>query len=1182
MKIGLCMIVKNEAHIIHESLTCTLPLISTFCIVDTGSTDNTIQKIKDFYSEKGIEGEVHERPWKNFGYNRTEALRLCDGKMDYCLIIDADDLMDFPNHTPQVLTDILKTQKPNSCQILIKQDGIEYWRAQIFKCNDDWKYVGVLHEYPTNAKQDNVSIKLSKDVFMVSRRLGGRALAGDKSKRDIEVLEQGLKDEPDNERYMFYLAQSYRDGGETQKAMKMYKKRFKIGRWQEEAWFAGYQVGLCYKILKNIPKFEYWMQRAHEYRPWRGEPIYHLTEYFRTHGNVHKAYEYSKLGMNIGFPKDDVLFVEKFCHEGGFLYERTILDYYVHSDKKVGLLDTVQYLLKNSMHTQNVVSNLLFYACPIQNHTKQCLNLPLAFGEDFRPSAISVLQYPFANVRYVNYLPPENNVYKTKDGSPIQSENAYINIETNEIVMKMNDSSIVLPRLTTHVRGLEDIRVFTKHNETHFLATNIREYDANIRMITGKYSIETGVYSDVSVLESPTNAECEKNWLPVPNTDHIIYNWSPLRIIRFDGSEVTKHDVPPMFSLFRGSTIPVEWNGNWLVMVHIVEYSTPRKYYHLLVELTKDTYVPVKISVPFVFNSACIEYCLSMRMLSSSVVECYPSSMDGNLLKYRFDITSLQWILLPKDKSNSSNIIRVPENLSIYWNGHLSKCSPNGAIEQYLKTIDSGVTFLFPHGDGIVSAKVYDEVKQEVPYCFLHENKLPEIESKKLPNTTPLVCALSTRDVTYTNTLLVPLDDDTFEKGLASILSKTNIAWKDRHEKVFWRGNPGGYERPTMRERVVTLLKHNKHADCKFAFSGRLGPYADDFHTKYEVVSRSPVEDFCMYKYLLVIDGTLIASNHQWVFGTGSVPILVTHPRNNWWFKKYLKPMENYVPIQYDLSDLEEKLQWLIENDDKAQGIANSALQLSQEIFTPTFQKKYILDEISRIKQSHICKTKIYIVSCNEKRVERLRKAALPLQLNFEVVQSPWYTEEEVQRRGKELFEHKTGYPTGVAATLGHLRAMKRFLETNEAFCMIVEDDVRFHKDFNEHIQHIESYMNKKDCNMFSIGFVNIPVSNHIKKLHTLDIIENVSISNPWGCQCYMISRSYAQTLVSLFSNDNIYEVYTKTFVTDSVFFDTDLGCKRSTLVNPIVVEDLEEPTLAGNNNKPDILRVLGKHNFLF
>ena len=521
------MIVKNEAHIIHESLTCTLPLISTFCIVDTGSTDDTIQKIKNFYAEKGIEGEVHERPWKNFGYNRTEALQLCDGKMDYAIVIDADDLMGFPENTPRLLNDLLTTQKPSCCQLLIKQDNIEYWRSQIFKCNDDWKYIGVLHEYPSNGKDNNSTVKLPKEVYMVSRRLGGRTVAGDKAKRDIEVLEQGLNDEPDNDRYMFYLAQSYRDGGEIKKAIKMYKKRFKIGRWQEEAWFAAYQVGACYKLLKNIQKFEYWMQRAHEYRPWRAEPMYQLTEYFRVNGKLHKAYEYSKIGINIGFPTQDVLFVEKFPHEGGFLYERTVIDYYVHTDKKIGLRDTVQYLLKNNNHLQNVISNLKFYASAVSSSTTK-LNIQNPFGEDFRPSAVSVLSYPYANVRFVNYLVPTNSNYQTKDGSPIQTRNAYVNLETGE-AQAMKDPVALFD---SSVRGIEDLRLYNAIDGTPcFTATSYKEFIKDkISIVHGQYNLETNELQNVVGIPSPTGSGCEKNWVEIPGTDSFIYGWSPLRI----------------------------------------------------------------------------------------------------------------------------------------------------------------------------------------------------------------------------------------------------------------------------------------------------------------------------------------------------------------------------------------------------------------------------------------------------------------------------------------------------------------------------------------------------------------------------------------------------------------------------------------------------------------------------
>ena len=181
------MIVKNESHIIHESLGCTLPLIDTYCIVDTGSTDDTINKIKDFYNEKGIEGEVHERPWKNFGHNRSEALALCDGKMDYILVIDADDLMTFPSNGRELLHNIIEKEKPNGCTIEIQQGKLKYDRGQIFKANDGWIYRGVLHEYPTNNKPNSKMFKLPTDFWMESRRLGGRNLTGDKMKRDIEA-----------------------------------------------------------------------------------------------------------------------------------------------------------------------------------------------------------------------------------------------------------------------------------------------------------------------------------------------------------------------------------------------------------------------------------------------------------------------------------------------------------------------------------------------------------------------------------------------------------------------------------------------------------------------------------------------------------------------------------------------------------------------------------------------------------------------------------------------------------------------------------------------------------------------------------------------------------------------------------------------------------------------------------
>jgi len=224
---------------------------------------------------------------------------------------------------------------------------------------------------------------------------------------------------------------------------------------------------------------------------------------------------------------------------------------------------------------------------------------------------------------------------------------------------------------------------------------------------------------------------------------------------------------------------------------------------------------------------------------------------------------------------------------------------------------------------------------------------------------------------------------------------------------------------------------------------------------------------------------------------------------------------------------------------------------------------------------------KVYAVTCNEDRMVRLRNAAEPLNLEIVAVQSPLYTEEEVQRRGKTCFERGTSYPTGMAATLGHIRAMQKFLDSEDEFAMIVEDDVRFHKNFNEYIKTLENYMQTHNVDIFSIGFCSVPVSYGITEyIDDIEMMENVGISNPWGAQCYIIRYSYAKYFTELFSVDDVSIPYQNHFVTDWVIFDTVLGCKRSTLMAPIVIESPDEQTLAGSVNKPDMFQIVIKNDF--
>jgi hypothetical protein len=98
----------------------------------------------------------------------------------------------------------------------------------------------------------------------------------------------------------------------------------------------------------------------------------------------------------------------------------------------------------------------------------------------------------------------------------------------------------------------------------------------------------------------------------------MIYDWHPLTLVDESGTIVKEIPTRPMFSAFRGSAPPIRIDNKWWALVHMVDYGPPRKYYHCLVEMNDD-FTTTRISMPFVFVSAAIEYCLSFRRVEDTL-----------------------------------------------------------------------------------------------------------------------------------------------------------------------------------------------------------------------------------------------------------------------------------------------------------------------------------------------------------------------------------------------------------------------------------------------------------------------------------------------------------------------------------------------------------------------------------
>lgn len=298
----LNMIVKDESHVIIRCLESVLPLIDYWVICDTGSTDGTQKVIEDFMKEKNIPGELHEHEWVNFGHNREEALRLARFKADYVLFMDADDILNFDD-------DFKMPFLVHDCYLVHSiADSTEYLLTRLIKSSVNWHWHGVLHEYiyTENAKQCSV-LSGVKYVYICD---GARAKDPEKYAKDAKILHAALEKEPENARYMFYLAQTYASGHDLEKALEYYKKRVDMGGWDQEVFWAMVQIAYLKQALGHDEKsVEESFIKALKFRPARPEPYLYLIGEARRKGDYQKGYELGQVAIKMPLSKD-VLFIQ--------------------------------------------------------------------------------------------------------------------------------------------------------------------------------------------------------------------------------------------------------------------------------------------------------------------------------------------------------------------------------------------------------------------------------------------------------------------------------------------------------------------------------------------------------------------------------------------------------------------------------------------------------------------------------------------------------------------------------------------------------------------------------------------------------------------------------------------------------------------------------------------------------
>jgi len=330
--ISLClvMIVKDEEDTMERCLRAVAPYIQYWVIVDTGSSDKTKEVIQKTMDDLGIPGELHEKPWVNFEVNRTESLNLAKNKCDYRWVIDADDT--FFTEVPTVNPFAGLDTKPDCYQLLYKLNQLQYNRAQIVKSDQNWIYKGVLHEYLyLDEERIEVSQVPIKGCYVMAdisplKRAGSLE---EKYSNDAKILEDALVKEPDNERYMFYLAQSYRDANKLEKAIECYQKRVDMKGWEEEVYYSMYMIAkISERIGKPDSEIIELYSRAWEYRPARLEAAFHTMRKLRDQGRHLVSFAYGEIAIKTKGTAD-ILFIEPEIWQWRLLDEYSLAAYYI-------------------------------------------------------------------------------------------------------------------------------------------------------------------------------------------------------------------------------------------------------------------------------------------------------------------------------------------------------------------------------------------------------------------------------------------------------------------------------------------------------------------------------------------------------------------------------------------------------------------------------------------------------------------------------------------------------------------------------------------------------------------------------------------------------------------------------------------------------------------------------------
>ena len=284
LKIVVYAISKNESQFVERWVN-SMKEADEIIVLDTGSTDDTVEKLKRL----GV--KVYEQvfyPWR-FDTARNKSLSYVPQDTDICVCTDLDEV--FEPGWRDILEEAWKKEHPTRARYNYNwkldeenRPRVNFWINKIHSRNDyHWKHP--VHEILVSKNPEKeIEIPITLNHYPDPTKSRGSYLP---------LLEISVDEEPDNDRNLHYLGREYMYYQKWDKCIDTLHKHLacKNATWKDERCASMRFLGRAYEAKGYLEEAENWWQRSIKEAPYLREGYIELANLYLKQERYQEAYE---------------------------------------------------------------------------------------------------------------------------------------------------------------------------------------------------------------------------------------------------------------------------------------------------------------------------------------------------------------------------------------------------------------------------------------------------------------------------------------------------------------------------------------------------------------------------------------------------------------------------------------------------------------------------------------------------------------------------------------------------------------------------------------------------------------------------------------------------------------------------------------------------------------------------